>query len=309
MNLGLLILIVLTGILLYLSYKNRDKNKKYTCFFSKLLMPLDILLSQIRLNNHLEVDFINKDNIVINSQNGKLYGLRVYDFKELDNEFIEKLSDKFNNSSHNFFYQAFLKDKESYKHYIFTYSKEIINYIASQVESKILSGKELCRVLSKLIYIDIDKNILDLTQSLNANTKEIIATNRVYQGYKSKEGHLEDSYNKLLKIDFQGVIWGYYDFDQKRISDYMKIKLKNEYEFDLNQKYAIINFILIAKEITSQQINEISEIFNISLVKKTENGSDIAKKTPLKYRDTSWDLLVPLDYVSKQFISNKEELI
>lgn len=306
-NIGFLIIIVLSIILFFFSYKNRNKNKRYICFFEKLLMPFDVIFSQLKLNNSLEIDFVNKNNIVINTQNGKLYGLRVYDFREFDNEFIEQLSVKFKDSNHNFFYQAFLKDGKEYKQYILAYSKDIIDYISIQVESKILTGHELSIVLSKLIYIDIDKEVLDLTNSISNDKKMIVSTNKVYQGYKSKIGDLEDSYTKLKSIDFKGVIWGYYDFNNKRINDYMKIKLKDEYEFDLEKKWAIINFILITKEITKSQINEISEIFNISLVKKTENGSDIVKKTPLKFRDTKWDLLVPLDYVSKQFISNKEE--
>ncbi|RXI36933.1 hypothetical protein CRU99_13075, partial [Malaciobacter mytili] len=181
-----------------------------------------------------------------------------------------------------------------------------INTIAKKIDTSLLSSDEIINTLKLLIFIDESLDEVDLNEILKYKKGELKAKNEVFQGYKAKTGEIEDTYNKLREIKMKGVIWGYYDFNEDRINEYISSKLK-DYNIDKNTEFVIINFILIAQNITKKQINKISDIYNISLVKKAINGNEICVKTPLKYRDIHWDLLVELDYISNQFISKGKE--
>lgn len=306
MEVGTIIIIFLLLFIFTRSYYNNKKiNKKYlpTCFLDKIITPFSSIYDLWHPNNILNVDYINKFGLTINSEQKDLYILEIKDFKKLDAKVICELNSKYSNDKKGFFYQAILKDGTYQKQYIFSYSKKLLETISKNVGASILTGEESLKVLKKVVFLDNKKEKLDINTAL-ANAKSTLTSEfEVYQGYKAKHGHIDDVYHKLTNTKIKGIIWGYYDFYQNRVQGYLSNNL-NKQDIDIFDKnLVIINFILISKNITKEEINQISNIYNISLVKKSIDYSQIILKTPLKYRDVEWDLLVNLDYLSSQFIA------
>ena len=306
MNLGILILLTIIFIIFFTSYlqkKKVQKKKTSKCFLDKLFLPFSSIYELWSPNNTIMVDYINENSLTINTPYKNLYVLEVKDFKELDEKLIFTLYKKFKHVEDGFFYQAIIKNNSYQKQYLFSYSKPLTNLISNNINVKILSGKKAIKVLKRVVFADDNKNKLNINDAIKNSKSDLCSQFEILQGYKAKEGHLEDTYNKLKETHFKGVIWGYYDFFQGRIKGYISYKLKNNHFFISPKELVIINFILISENITKEQINQISNIYNISLVKKSINDSEIILKTPLKHRDVQWDLLVNLDYLSNQFIA------
>jgi hypothetical protein len=304
-NVGTIIIIFIAILIIFKSYKNKEErtNYKTTCFIDKITAYFSYIYNFWHPNNILNVDHIKDYGLIINSEFKHLYILEINDFKDLDDELIYKLFKTFSLDRKAFFYQAILKNESYQKQYIFSYSKELIEMISEKIGAKVLSGKKSLKVLKKIVFIDENKEKLNINQSIRKAKKQLSSQFEVYQGYKSKDGHIDDVYQKLQESLITGVIWGYYDFYQGRIDGYISNKLKNHEFFIGPKELVIVNFILISKNITKKQINQISDIYNISLVKKSINSAEMILKTPLKNRDVEWDLLVNLDYLSNQFIA------
>lgn len=306
MDLGMIIiLIVITLIFLKSYYNKKNEEKKYLseCFIDKFLLPFSSIYELWVSNDSINVDYVNKNHLIVNTYFKTLFIIEVKDFNKLNENLIYKLFKEFSIKEDGFFYQAIIKDKNYQKQYIFSYSKALISIIAQTINTQILEGEEALKVLKKVVFADDNKNKLDINTAIKEAKKHLSSQFEVYQGYKAKEGEIEDTYNKLKNTHFKGIIWGYYDFFQGRVKGYISHKL-NDDKFSTNSKELVtINFILISKNVTKEQINKISNIYNISLVKKSINDSEIILKTPLKHRDVEWDLLVNLNYLSNQFIA------
>lgn len=306
MELGTIIIILTLSLLSIRSYIiNKKEPNKYPpkCFIDKLLTPFSSIYKLWYPNDIINVDYINQNGIALNTELKNLYILEVKDFKDLNKEVIHELYLKYANDKKGFFYQAILKDGNYQKQYIFSYSKKLLETISKSIASNILSGEKSLKVLKKVVFIDENKKKLDINTAIKNAKRKLSTDFEVYQGYKSKEGHINDVYQKLKDTKIKGVIWGYYDFYQGRVQGYISKKLYNHDIFLGPKELVIINFILISKDIKKEQINQISNIYNISLVKKSINHREIILKTPLKHRDVDWDLLVDLDYLSSQFIA------
>lgn len=305
MDIGFIIIIIFLFFIIIRSYTSRDelKNKNVTCFLDKLLFPFYSLYSLWKIDNCLNIDYIKNDKVILNTRYKTLYAIEVINFDTLDDSLIYFLFSKFKSSEDSFFYQVILKDNNSQRQYLFSYSKDLIDIISNKINSKILSGIEISKILKKIIFVDDNKNRIDFNTSINRELNNLKKRFEVYQGYKAKKGEVLDVYKKLKETDINCAIWGYYDFYEGRVNGYISSRLQ-DYDFYVGpRELVIINFILISENITSEDINKISSIYNISLVKKSINGSEIIAKTPLKHRDVDWDLLVDLDYLSSQFLA------
>lgn len=306
MDLGIIIILIVITLVFIKSYLNKkNEKKKYSteCFIDKLILPFSSLYELWISNNIINVDYIKKDHLMINTSFKKLFVIEVKDFNKLNENLIHKLFKEFSEKEDGFFYQAIIKDTNYQKQYIFSYSETLIHTIAKNINTQILQGEKALKVLKKVVFADDNKNKLDINTAIKEAKKQLSSQFEVYQGYKAKAGEIEDTYNKLKNTHFKGVIWGYYDFFQGRVRGYISHRMKDDSFYNDSNELVIINFILISRNVTKEQINKISNIYNISLVKKSINHSEIILKTPLKHRDVEWDLLVNLNYLSNQFIA------
>jgi len=308
MEIGSILIVLLIMVIMGRSYFLIKKNiitieKDSKCILSKILLPFGSLFKLWTPNNILFVDFIKKNSLIINTQQKEIFIIEVNDYININEDFIHELYRDYSLIREGFFFQVILKNDDYQKKYIISYSYELLNVFVNKTNANFLSGKESIKILKKILFLDIENEKIDLNISLQNKQKKLISQFEVYQGYKAKEGNIEDLYNKLLKTDCKCAIWGYYDFYQGRVNGYISSKLKNNEFLKNSEKLILINHILITDNISKDSLNKISNIYNISLVKKSINNKDLLLKSPIKHRDVNWDLLVNLDYLTSQFIS------
>ncbi len=312
MYIGTIIITLVLSIIifrgLYLIKYKKILLPESNCIIEKLLLPFTSLRKLWNPNDILIIDFIKKNSLIINTQKKEIFILEIFDSKSINEAFFINLFKTHSTNTNGAFFQTILKNKTKQQHFILSYSLDLINDIQKETDSELKTGQESNTILNNLIFITpYEINKLS-KNNLEDKKQNIVSNYEIYQGYKAKEGAVKDIYNKLLKTNIQCTVWSYYDFYEGRVDGYISKKLYN-YDIDKeHQDLILTNHILISKDITKNELNEISDIYNLSLVKKSIDNKDILLKTPLKYRDVDWDLLVNLDYLSNQYISKKESL-
>ncbi len=303
----IIVIFILIIIIISFSDKRKIKNKNIDCYLDKLLIPFGFIARMWQSNNTINVEYLWRDAITLNTVYKNLYGIEASDYSKLTENVIYELFEKFSKNKKGFFYKIILKDDDYQKQYIFSYSKELIDYIALNINVKILTGEKLIRILKKLTYIHKGVDKRDIKETIVRNEKHLVSKLEVYQGYKAKNGNLSNIYHELEKIKFKGVLWSYFDFYQGRVLGYKDFNLENQNTYFSANDMVLMNFILISENITKKEVNKISDIYRISLVKKSIDNAEIICKTPLKYRDVGWDLFVDLEYISGHFNKGKED--
>jgi len=328
----------------YYYLKKYDKNLNLnSCIFDKILIPANEFINKRSTENILEILSIHKDYIEVNTQHKTLYALELS-----GNDTIEQpLSEIMINSLYEFaskdpkgyFYQALFKNKNYQKQYLFSYSKDLLEIIAKNLDLKLLKGKEIVDVLFDLfldnsyyiqnkqicrqLNISEDKTIsyLPVEETLNKVLKNNIYQNLtsvdVYSGYKIKQSNQKINYNALYELDFIGVIWGYYDFNKDRSLNYAqnlldKTKLYGgkepfvqyfEHVEKVTEKVLTVNFELVAKNLSDSTLNKISEILSVNFSLKKNRINSSILNTPLKFRDTRFDIPTNLSFINNRISS------
>jgi hypothetical protein len=331
------------GALGYGMHKKDKNLDFSTCFIEKLAVPISYYINLYHTNDTLAIDNIKEDHVVINTQHKHLYAFELSGASTiempLNNSIIDQLYETASKDLEGYFFQAILKENAYQKQYIFSYSRELIETMAGIFDIKLLRGEEIVDVVFDLFlqnsyYID-DKQIhrqLNISEDITVSTEPVdhtfnkiiknnifhnLKTFDVYQGYKAKKSHKQLNYNDLYNIDFSGVIWAYFDFSKVRVSGFIdnivsKTKFyggKEPFEqlksrFESNSMPLILtNYLLISKNLEKSTLNQISEVLNVSFVQKEIDYYSILKKTPLKYRDNQFDLLVELDFLYHKITS------
>jgi len=321
-----------------------DKNLSLpSCFFDKILIPVNNLLNKRISEDILEIIAINDDNIEINTFHKKLYAIELSGNDTIEQPLSELTLDNLyeyaSKNTKGYFYQAILKDKNYQKQYLFSYSLDLLEIIGKTLDINILSGKEIVDVLFDLFldnsfYIqdkqlhrqlnigeDTTVSYLPIKNTFNKilknNVYENLNTVNVYSASKIKNSKSKINYNSLYELDFTGVIWGYYDFNKDRSLTYARNILDQRkfyggkepfvnYEQDIEkgmEKVITVNFELISKDITLSTLNKISELLNISFSQKKNKIADTLAKTPLKYRDTRFDLPANITFLNNRITS------
>lgn len=314
-----------------------------TCFIEKLAVPISYYINLYHTNDILAIENIKKDHVTLNTQHKHLYAFELSGASTtempLSNTTIDQLYETASKDLNGYFFQALLKEGAYQKQYIFSYSRELIETMANVFDIKLLKGEEIVDVIFDLFlqnsYYVADKQIhrqLNISEDIVASSEPVdhtfnkILKNNIfknlnefdiYQGYKAKKNNRQISYNQLYNIDFSGVIWGYFDFSKVRVSGFINNLVsrtkfyggKEPFE-ELQKRYdsnslplVLTNYLIIAKDLDKSVLNQISEVLNISFVQKDIDYYSILKKTPLKYRDSGFDLLVELDFLYNKITS------
>lgn len=308
-----------------------------SCIYDKMLIPLNNFTNKKSTEDILEILKINNDHIEINTQHKTLYAIELSGNDTIEQPLskltIDTLYEFAAKNPKGYFYQAILKDENYQKQYIFSYSMDVIEIIGKTLDIQLLSGKEIVDVIFDLFldnsfYIQ-DKQIHrqlnigeDTTVSylpiettfnkiLKNNVYQNLNTLEVYNGVKIKNTIHSINYNSLYELDFTGVIWGYFDFNKNRALKYAQNLLDQRkfyggkepfvhYVNDVEkgvEKVITVNFELLAKDITLSTLNKISEILSVNFTQKKNRLASTIAKTPLKYRDTRFDLPANISYL------------
>ncbi|RXI36934.1 hypothetical protein CRU99_13080 [Malaciobacter mytili] len=337
MTVNIFLLFFLLIIVAYLMQKYDKKLSLKNCIYDKFLIPFINFINKKNVEDIIEIQQIKDNHIVINSQHKTLYAIELSGFDTIEQPLseltVENLFDFASKDPKGYFFQAILKDGSYQKQYIFSYSKDVVEIIAKSLNIKLLKGKEIVDVLFDLFldnsfYIKNKKifrqlNISeDTTVSLSSfettfnkimknNTFNNLNTMRVYQCYQIKKKYEKIDYNALYNLDFTGVIWGYYDFNKERAIQYANNLVTQRkfyggkepfvnYEKLLEKgtkKVLTVNFEFVSKDSNLSIINKISEILGISFTIKRNKLTNTLIKTPLKFRDTRFDLPCTIDFL------------
>ena len=132
-----------------------DKNLKLSsCFYDKLLIPVNNFINKKASEDILEVLAIHDNYIEINTQHQTLYAIELSGNDTIEQPLtkltLDNLYEYASKSSRGYFYQAIFKDKNYQKQYIFSYSLDIIEIIAKTLDIQLLTGKEIVDVLFDL---------------------------------------------------------------------------------------------------------------------------------------------------------------
>lgn len=308
-----------------------------SCIYDKVLIPINNMVNKRSTEDILEVLAIHENYIEINTHHKTLYAIELSGNDTIEQPLssltMDTLYEFAAKDAKGYFYQAILKDENYQKQYIFSYSKDVIEIIARTLDITLLSGKEIIDVLFDLFldnsfYIQ-DKQIhrqlnisedetvsyLPIETTFNKVLKNNIYQNlnslAVYNGVKIKDTPHKINYNSLYELDFTGVIWAYFDFNQSRSLKYAQNLVDQrkfyggkepfvDYAYDVEkgmEKVITVNFEILAKKMTLSTLNKVSEILSVNFtLKKNKLTSSIAK-TQLKYRDTRFDLPANISFL------------
>lgn len=310
------------------------------CLYEKVAIPILNLFDKKAINDTLEVLEIKENYIVVNTQHKTLYAIELSGFDTIEqfvNDLtLTNLYDFASKDPKGYFYQAIFKDESYQKQYLFSYSKDVVEIIAKSLKIKLLKGVQIVDVLfdlfldnsyylkSKKMYKqlnigeDTTVSYFPIEKTFNKIIRNNVYNNlkqlRVYSGYKLNKKMDKVNYNALYELDFKGVIWGYYDFNKERVLQYVENKL-NQRKFyggkepfialqqhfeQAGEKGVIVNFEYLSKDSTLSTLNKISEILGVSFEIKRNKLVNTIAKTPIKYRDTRFDLPTSLEFLNSR---------
>lgn len=304
--------------------------------FGKILAPAQDFFNDFYSNKGLIIDDVLEDNILVNTMYKNLYGIKLEGASNtpvyLDDLGVGELFRTFQNNDDAFFWYVIFKDKFYHRQYLFSYNKPLLQSIGEKFSLKLLSGAELANVILDLFlqnnfYIenkDIHRTIqLDFNSEYESNyrvfsklARENIYQNLnrtdLYQSYKSIENISKTNIQRLYKMNFSGAIWTYFDISRKSVENYISrlintakwtgkkdifIELKNAYDTGA-EKFAIVNSTAHFKEIDESILGTFGTSLKVNFLKKDIFKKKTLQKTPLKFRDSEYDFLVPESFLS-----------
>ena len=204
--------------------------------------------------------------------------------------------------------------------------------IADKFSLKLLSGEELANIVLDLFLQNnfyIENKDIHRTIELNFNSKyesnyrvfsklarENIYQNLnrtdLYQSYKSVENVDKTNIQQLYKMNFSGAIWTYFDISRRSVENYISrlintakwtgkkqifMDLKTAYDTGA-ERFAIVNSTAHFKEIDESILGTFGTSLKVNFLKKDIFKKNSLQKTPLKFRDSEYDFLVPESFVA-----------
>ena len=324
-----------TGLYYGMKYKDPSLNVG-SCFFERLAVPFFNLLREFDSNKGFMIDDVGTDYIDINTPLSRLYGLELVSGDNTVNYFneVSKLSRDYRNETTSFFHYVILKRNGIYqKQYIFSHSKMIVENIAAQYEQPLMSGYEMVNAIFDLylqntysikdckLYPAMGINVDDEKDNLESGYETFLKLTRqnafngfkdfqILQGYKALDIE-KSNINELFKLNFDGVIWVYCDLNKERIEDKISslitsakwtgnkdffVDLKKAYD-SRKQDLVLMNTVAICKKISDGNIGTLGNTLKASFIKKEMQRKETIRKTPLKFRDSEFDYLVPIEHL------------
>ncbi|NPA64964.1 MAG: hypothetical protein GXO16_08325 [Epsilonproteobacteria bacterium] len=336
-------LIALGGMALlgaYIGLKRKDPNINVSdCFFDHLAVPLYSLFREFDSNKGIIIDDVGEDFVVVNTPQGKLYGIELIGGDNVPNylrlEDIERLVRTYKRESDAFFVHAILKQGFYHKQYIFSHNRNMLLAVGAKYNLKLMRGIDIVNAIFDLFLENsyyIEDKTVKRTMGIypNGSTTETgdelfrkLARNAIYNGLRELD--VWQAYKSLpidvakiqevFKLDFEGVVWNYVDFNQKRIELAISRLLTaaswtgNKEAFKaLKQAYsdrkidlAIINSVAVLKEYDESIIGSLGSNLKTAYVRKDLYRKDVIRKTPIKWRDAEFDFLVDIEWLDNYF--------
>ena len=304
--------------------------------FGKILAPAQDFFNDFYSNKGLIIDDINDDNVLLNTMYKNLYGIKLEGTSNnpvyLDELGVNELFRTYQNNDNAFFWYVIFKDKFYHRQYLFSYNKSLLQTIGDKFSLTLLSGAELANVILDLFLQNnfyIENKDIHRTIELNFNSKyesnyrvfsklarENIYQNLnrtdLYQSYKSVENVDKTNIQQLYKMNFSGAIWTYFDFSRKSVENYISrlintakwtgkkqifMDLKTAYDTGA-ERFAIVNSTAHFKEIDESILGTFGTSLKVNFLKKDIFKKNTLQKTPLKFRDSEYDFLVPESFVA-----------
>ena len=304
--------------------------------FGKILAPAQDFINDFYSNKGLIIDDINEDNILVNTMYKNLYGVKLEGTSNnpvyLDELGVNELFRTYQNQDNAFFWYVIFKDKFYHRQYLFSYNKPLLQTIADKFSLKLLSGEELANIVLDLFLQNnfyIENKDIHRTIELNFNSKyesnyrvfsklarENIYQNLnrtdLYQSYKSVENVDKTNIQQLYKMNFSGAIWTYFDISRRSVENYISrlintakwtgkkqifMDLKTAYDTGA-ERFAIVNSTAHFKDIDESILGTFGTSLKVNFLKKDIFKKNSLQKTPLKFRDSEYDFLVPESFVA-----------
>lgn len=348
MNAPMFLLLIFAVAGIYFGAKSsRGKEVIDNGLFAKIIAPLQGLFNDFYSNKGLTIDDIGDNYVRLNTIYQNLYGIKLEGYSNTPNFFddvdIATFYRTYKNKPNAFFYYVILKDGFYHRQYIFSYNEILVKTIADKFNLDLLTGKELANVILDLymqnnFYIkdkDVHRTIsLNFNSRYEANSqifqkvaKENIYQNLnktdLYQSYKTIEGIEKTDIPRLLKMNFKGTIWTYFDIQQKQVENHLSrlintskwtgnkkgfVELKEAYDRgDLG--LCIANSTAHFTEINESIIGNFGSSLKVDFLKKDILKKNTLQKTPLKFRDTEFDYLAPLEFISNYICSVQKKRV
>lgn len=332
MNLAILALIGLAGAGIFNGLK---KTNKSNFLFDRIIIPINSLFNEYVSNSGLIVDMVGKDYIKINTPLKELYGLELVGYDNVPNylgdDIIKEIFRDYKKFNDSYLFYCLHKQDKYQKQYLFSHNKNLLNSIAVYYDLKLMSGQELLNSLFDLylqnsyfqnnkqlernITIDFQNDLAPGFLSFKKIAKQAVYKNLseidIFQAYKAIEGISRSDIGKIFrKINFDGCIWIFFDFCQKRIENNISnlinlakwsgnkqvfINLKEQYTAG-NVDLLIVNSIAMLKRYDNSIIGALGTSLKNAYLPKDIFRSAVLRKMPLKYRDTDFDFLVDGNY-------------
>lgn len=333
---SLLALLALSGGLYYGYRSNKVQGAIDKTLFGKILAPAQDFINDFYSNKGLIIDDINEDNILVNTMYKNLYGIKLEGTSNnpvyLDELGVNELFRTYQNADNAFFWYVIFKDKFYHRQYLFSYNKPLLQTIGDKFSLTLLSGAELANVILDLFLQNnfyIENKDIHRTIELNFNSKyesnyrvfsklarENIYQNLnrtdLYQSYKSVENVDKTNIQQLYKMNFSGAIWTYFDISRKSVENYISklintakwtgkkqifMDLKTAYDTGA-ERFAIVNSTAHFKEIDESILGTFGTSLKVNFLKKDIFKKNTLQKTPLKFRDSEYDFLVPESFMA-----------
>lgn len=338
MNLALLTFVGLGLAGTYWGFKNKDPQMRMShCFFDKLATPLYTFFNEYYSNSGLLIDYINDDNIIVNTPYEKLYGMEIYTgntiHKYLSKNSIDMAIQAYKLQDNASFYYVMQKQGKWQKQYLFSYNSALIKLFAKEYDVPLLSGNELANIVYDLYLQNsfqvkdkqIHRNVV-LDKEHREQEPEYMSFKKlvrqaiyksfteidIFQGFKSQD-RPNSNILELFKSDFEGCIWFMFDFAERRVLNHIN-KLINETKMagnkepfvelkkihdDGNTKLMLVNSVAFFKNYSSDVVSSFGTNVKTSFLPKEIFRADLIRKTPLKTRDLDFDFLVKSDFLTE----------
>lgn len=335
MNLAMLSLLGLAGAGAYYGMKRKDPNIRLSsCFFERVAVPFSSLFDEYISNNGLIIDLVEKDYVRTNTPLKELYAIELVGFDNtlnyLPEATIEEIFRDFKKFDDAFLFYAIHKQGKLQKQYIFSHNKNLLQVIGAVYETKLMSGQDILNViydlslqnsyyvndkmLKRSVNIDFENDKTPGFLSFKKISRQAIYKNLteldLIQAYKAIEGVSRADIQKLFSIDFEGVVWTYFDFYTKRIEiaitsllNAAKWSGNKEIFTSLKEQYIagevdlmIVNSLVFLKKYDSSTIGALGTCLKNAYIPKDIFRADSIRRTPLKYRDGEFDILMDKAY-------------
>lgn len=285
-------------------------------------------------------DFDDDECLYINKRQKELYCIQLLGAGNtatyISDTKVNTIFEEYNKENNSYIIEAKLKKKFYQKSFIFSNNKDLLELIAKDLDVKFVKSLEMLNVLNDLFLgndyfvkdkklyreVDLSEKIKyeNMAQSFNNMVKENVYNNftdiDVYQAYRFRDNSKPVNLTALFKLDWYGVIWTFTSFSSNTVMSVLEDrKWQGKYsgeskDFErLIESYknselnlAVRNSMVFLKKGNRTVISEIGNHLNTNYRLRPIFKKKLLQFTPIKYRDTNWDMIIDKDFFKKSIV-------